>query len=182
MRNKTKIILFIMIIVMLIIMIILSSWKTSKYLIVNVITKSETSDEIKYVSIYPNEKSKKIDKFTSDDFQIYDAEYGCFSSYISNNGVLNRLKKIVLKDSNGNLVENDEIIIGIFQSAEKLKHDIWQFQVFRIRDEYFALVKLNVNWQSPCDFYEYNKDDKTLKLLKRFEGVDIIGLSLPKEG
>lgn len=171
-----------MIIVMLIIMIILSSRKTSKYLIANVITKSETSDEIKYVSIYPNEKSKKIDKFISDDFQIYDADYGCFSSYISNNGVLNKLKKIVLKDSNGNLVENDEIITGIFQSAEKLKHDIWQFQVFRICDDYFVLVKLNVNWQSPCDFYQYKKNDKTLKLLKRFEGVDIIGLSLPKEG
>lgn len=38
-----------------------------------------------------------------------------------------------------------------------------------------------INWQSPCDFYSYNKTDKTLELLERFEGVDVIGLSLPKD-
>ena len=177
MKNKTKILFFIIFIIIL----IFTLCKTPKELVVNLITKSETSEEIKYVSVYSNRKSKKIDPFISNDFETYNADYRCFSSYISGNRVLNRLNKIVLEDSKGNLVDNDEIITGIFQSAEKLEHDIWEFQIFKVLDDYFALVKLNVNWQSPCDFYQYNKTDKTLNLLKRFEGVDIIGISLPKK-
>jgi len=177
MRNKSKIILF----TIVIIMFILSSCKTSNKLVVNLITKSETSEEIEYVSIYSNGKSKKIDAFISDDFQIYNADSRSFSSYISNNKVLNRINKIVLEDSDGNVVDNDEIITGIFQAAEKLEHDIWELQIFKVLDNYFVLVKLNVNWQSPCDFYEYDKTVKELKLLHRFQGIDIIGLSLPSK-
>lgn len=175
MRNESKIFLF----TLVIIMFILNSCKTSKKLVANLITESETSEEIEYVSIYSNGKRKKIDAFISDDFQMYNADSRSFSSYISNNTVLNKLNKIVLEDSDGNIVDNDEIITGIFKSAEKLEHDIWQFQIFKVLDNYYALVKLNVNWQSPCDFYEYDKTTKTLSLLKRFEGVDIIGISLP---
>lgn len=177
MKNKSKIILF----TIVIIMFVLSSCKTSKNPIINLITKSETSEEIGYVSIYSNRKIKKTDAFISDDLQIYNADSRSFSSYISNNAVLNRLNKIVLEDSDGNIVDNDEIITGIFQSEEKLEHDIWEFQIFKVLDNYYALVKLNVNWQSPCDFYEYDKIDKELKLLHRFEGVDIIGISLPSK-
>jgi hypothetical protein len=122
-----------------------------------------------------------MDAFTSDDFQIYNADSRSFSSYISNNKVLNRVNKIVLEDSDSNVIDNDEIITGIFQSAEKLEHDIWEFQIFKVLDNYFVLVKLNVNWQSPCDFYEYDKTEKELKLLHRFQGIDIIGLSLPSK-
>lgn len=177
MKKKSKIILF----AIVIIIFLLSSCKIFKNPLINLITKSETSEEIEYVSIYSNGKSKKIDEFTSDDLQIYNADSKSFSSYISNNTVINRLNKIVLKDSDGNNVENNEIITGIFQSAEKLEHDIWEFQIFKVLDNYYALVKLNVNWQSPCDFYEYDKIDKELKLLHRFEGVDIIGISLPNK-
>ena len=177
MKKKSKIIL----VAIVIIIFLLSSCKTSKNPLINLITKSETSEEIEYVSIYSNRKSKKIDEFTSDDLQIYNADSKSFSSYISNNAVVNRLNKIVLKDSDGNNVENDEIITGIFQSAEKLEHEIWEFQIFKVLDNYYALVKLNVNWQSPCDFYEYDKIDKELKFLHRFEGVDIIGISLPSK-
>lgn len=179
MRNKSKIILFT--IVILIATFILSSCKTSKTLVANLITKSETSEEIEYVSIYSNGKSKKIDHFISDGFQIYNADSRSFSSYISNNTVLNKLNKIVLKDSDGNVVDNDKVITGIFKSAEKLEHDIWEFQVLKVLDNYYALVKLNVNWQSPCDFYEYDKTNEELKLLYRFEGVDIIGISLARD-
>ncbi|NLY47235.1 MAG: hypothetical protein GX053_14795 [Tissierella sp.] len=153
MKNKSKIILF----TIVIIMFVLRSWKTSKIPLINLITKSETSGDIEYVSIYSNRKSKKTDAFISDDLEIYNADSRSFSSYISNNTILNRLNKIVLEDSDGNIVDNDEIITGIFQSAEKLEHDIWEFHIFKVLDNYYALVKLNVNWQSPCDLYEYDK-------------------------
>ncbi len=176
MKNKS-IIVFIAVSIML----ILSSCKSSKKEIISLITKSESSEEIEYVSIYSNGKAKKRDPFVTNDFQRYRADSRSFSSYMSNNTVLNKLNKILVEDSHGNIVSNDEIITGIFKSAASLEHDIWEFQIFKVVDDYFALVKLNVNWQSPCDFYYYNKTDKTLKLLERFEGVDVIGLSLPKD-
>lgn len=180
MKYKSKIVVFIMLVIVLIIIFISTSYKTSKYLLVNLITKDEMSDEIEYIAVYPNKDSKKIDKFVSDDFQTYNADHGCFTSYIDNNKVFNKLNKIALEESLGNDAD-EEIIKRIFQVASKLEHDIWQFQIFRVDDKYFALVKLNVNWQSPCDFYEFDKTNGSLNLLKRFEGVDIIGISLPRE-
>ena len=148
-------------------------------MLVNLITKNETSGEIEYVSIYSHGSSKETDAFKSEDFELYTADSPSFTSYISNSKVLNKINKIVLTDSSGNIVDNDEIITGIFQSAEQIEHDIWEFQIFKVLDDYFVLVKLNVNWQSPCDFYEYDIANKELKLLHKFQGIDVVGLSLP---
>ncbi|MGX7394687.1 hypothetical protein [Carnobacterium mobile] len=175
MKNKFKLILF----VVVIIIIVSSLYITSKDLLVNLITKNETTGEIEYVSIYSNGSSKETDVFKSEDFKLYNADSTSFSSYISNGKVLNKVNKIMLKDSSGNVVDNDEIITGIFHSAEKIEHDIWEFQIFKVLDDYFVLVKLNVNWQSPCNFYEYDIADKELKLLHKFQDIDVIGLSLP---
>lgn len=175
MKNKFKLVLFVVVII-----IILSSlYIRSKDLLVNLITKNDISGEIEYVSIYSNGSSKKTDIFKSEDFKLYNADSTSFSSYISNGKVLNKVHKIILKDSLGNVVNNDEIITGIFQSAEKIEHDIWEFQIFKVLDDYFVLVKLNVNWQSPCNFYEYDIADKELKLLHKFQDINVIGLSLP---
>ena len=176
MKNKFKLILFLVVLVI----IVSSLYISSKDLLVNLITKNETSGEIEYVSIYSHGSSKKIDAFKSEDFELYTADSTSFTSYSSKNKVLNKINKIVLTDSLGNTVDNDEIITGIFQSAEKIEHDIWEFQIFKVLDDYFVLVKLNVNWVSPCDFYEYDIADKELNLLHRFEDSDVIGLSLPR--
>lgn len=152
--------------------------------ILNVITKNESTEEIDYVAICSNRKVKEIDEFISDDVEIYYADSDCFESYISQNKVLNKLNRIALEDSDGNTLDNDEIITGIFESAEKIKHDIWQFQVIKHGDDYYALVKLNVNLHSPCDFYKYDQTEKELKLLYGFDGVngvDIVGLSFPED-
>ena len=128
MKNKYKIVLIIIVTT-----IILSSCKPSNELVMNLITKSESSEELEYVSIYSNGKAKKIDPFVTVDFQLYNSDYGSFTSYRSSNKVLNRLNKIVVKDSHGNAVHNDEIITGIFRAAENIEHDIWQFQIFKTK-------------------------------------------------
>ena len=105
MKNKSIIVLFIAVSIML----ILSSCKSSKKEIIRLITKSESSEEIEYVSIYSKGKAKKTDPFVTDVFKIYNADSSSFSSYITNNTVFNRLNKIVIEDSSGNIVDNDEI-------------------------------------------------------------------------
>lgn len=176
MRNKFKLILFLVVIAI----IVSSLYISSKELLINLITKNETSGEIEYVSIYSHGSSKETDTFKSEDFELYTADSASFTSYISNNKVLNKINKIVLTDSSENIIDNDEIITGIFQSAEQIEHDIWEFQIFKVHDDYFVLVKLNVNWQSPCDFYEYDIANKELKLMYSFDSIDVIGLSLPR--
>lgn len=174
MKKEIKFILSIIVIVM----ILLSSYKISNSPLINLITRNETTGKIEYVSISSNWNSEEIDTFISDDFKLYNADSDSFSSYISNNKVLNKINNIALEDSAGTIVKNDEIITGIFESAEKIEHDILEFQIFKVVENYFVLVKLNVNWQSPCDLYEYDTVDKELKLLHKFQDVDIIGLSL----
>lgn len=176
MRNKFKLILFLVVIVI----IVSSLYISSKELLINLITKNETSGEIEYVSIYSHGSSKETDAFKSEDFELYTADSDSFTSYISSNKVLNKINKIVLTDSSENILDNDEIITGIFQSAEQIEHDILEFQIFKVLDDYFVLVKLNVNLQSPCDFYEYDIANKELKLMHSFDSIDVIGLSLPR--
>ena len=176
MKNKLKILMSILLIFIIIFALTLA-FKTK----IKVITKDEISGEIKYYSIYSKAYKREIDEFVSDEIEIYMGDNNVFRSYISDDGVLNKLKKTELKDSDGNIVENNETIIGIFQAAEKLKHDIWEFQVLKVEDQYFALVKLNVNWQSPCDLYKYDKDTKSLDLIYGFQSLDIIGILIPKE-
>ncbi|MER2226942.1 MAG: hypothetical protein ABS916_07810 [Carnobacterium sp.] len=175
MKNKFKLILFLVVIVI----IVSSLYISSKDLLVNLVTKNETSGEIEYVSIYSHGSIKETDTFKSEDFELYTADSTSFTSCISNSKVHNKINEIVLTDSSGNSVDNDEIMTGIFQSAEQIEHDIWEFQIFKVSDSYFVLVKLNVNLQSPCDFYEYDIANKELNLIHRFDDIDVIGLSIP---
>lgn len=176
MKNKSKIVVFMAVITIF----ILTSCKKYDPLGISLIIKDDISDQTEYVSLYSDEKSKEIDRFVSDDFEAYSGNLNTFSTYIFDSKVSNEINEIILEDSNGKIVKNNEEIIGIYKAAEQLEHDIWQFQIFKVMDRYFTLVKINTNWQSPCDFYEYNKTDKTLNLLSRFDGIDIIGISLEK--
>ncbi|BEP29239.1 hypothetical protein [Helicovermis profundi] len=178
MKKMVKVISVIIVIILF--AFILNSYQVPKRWLINLITNDERIDKIEYVSVYSNGNIEMIDKFKSDDIEIYTADSDCYESYISDNEVLNKLKKIVLIDSDGNTVDNDEIITEIFQIAEEIKHDIWKFQIIMDDDKYFVIVELNVNWQSPCDFYEYDQTQKKLILFHRFDDVDIIGLSLTK--
>lgn len=180
--NKIHIKILILIIAVVLVLKF-SLFESNSTPVLYVITQSETTHELEYIGIRSKWKSEKTSRFESDDFHLYKADPFCFISDVSNNKVRNKLNKIVLKDSKGNTVDNDEMFTEIFQSAEKIKHDIWEFQVIKSNDDYFALVKLNVNWQSPCDFYKYDKTKKELELLHRFDAVDIVGLSFPsREG
>lgn len=145
-----------------------------------VITRGESTNEVNYIAIDSNGNSREINKFVSDELKIYNASSRCFSSYIENNKVRNKLIEIEFDDIDDSL-KTDEIVRDICMSAERLEHAIWEFQIFKLADDYFALIKLNVNWHSPCDLYQYDINEKELKLLYSFDSVDIIGLAYPKE-
>lgn len=176
---KIKTIGFLFLVVIFFVLIAL--WKTTDEPIVNLITKNEESGEIGYISVYPNKRSDKINSFESDNFEIYTADSNTFTSYISDNKVLNKLNKIALRDSKENIVKIDKEMENIFKIVEKLEHEIFVFQIISIEDRLFVLVRLNVNWQSPNDFYEYDRIENSLNILTTLQEDYITGISLPKE-
>ncbi len=149
--------------------------------ILKVILQSSEADAstYEYLTVYHNGKSSSIDAFEPDDAAYYAAVHGDFDSYIENNTVHNILKATTLIDENNEEFEADEVIAAMMQSAaDSIEHDIWKFQAITTEGRYFAFVELNVNWQSPCVLYEYDAAENILIELCRWDGVDLIGISI----
>ena len=147
----------------------------------NLVTRNEETNEIEYLSVYSNKKVKKIKEFESEKIEILKAVPGTFTSYISDNKILNKLNNTVLKDSKGMDVEITDDLNNILKLSEKIEHDISKFEIITFNNRYFVIVGLNVNWQSPNEFYEYEAKHMTLNKLTTLQGVDVTGISLPKE-
>ena len=147
---------------------------------IHVMVENEETKGLAYYAILEDQKVEAIDAFVSDEFQLYTASSDSCSSHMDKEGVLNQVNKMALEDLDGHIIINDKTMIDIFKAAEDIEHDIWRFQIIQSGDRYFLLVKLNVNWQSPCDLYEFDVVNKKLKLLYSFDGINFIGLSLEK--
>ena len=149
--------------------------------VLKVIIQSEESDvaDYEYLVVYDNEKSAATDSFVPDDTVSYTAESGDFVSSIVNNKIVNTLGSTILIDDHGSETDADEIMTAIMQlGADTINHPIFQFTIIADRDRYFAFVKLNVNWQSPCILYEYDVKNGSLIELCRWDGVDLMGISI----
>lgn len=149
--------------------------------VLKVMLQTEKSDEAayEYMAVYDSGKSSVIDAFVSDDAAFYTAESGNFASSIVNNAVINTFESTLLIDDYGNKKNADEMMTAIMQStADKIDHDIIQFTIINDENRYFVFVKLNVNWQSPCILYEYDAETSGLTELCRWDGVDLVGISI----
>lgn len=147
---------------------------------VDVILKDSSTNELRYVAIHKN-KTRAIEQFESEEIKIYYAEDSCFSTYTKDNETYSKLLRIVLQDKDGNPIESNKTIENIFKAADGYPSNIWRFQVIQVGEEYFALIKINTNWVSPCDFVRYDKETQELELLKTFEDVDVVGIRLVDE-
>lgn len=152
--------------------------------IVSVIITSENresgSPEYEYYDVLDNGKVRKTEAFSPDSVVCLDALHENFSSEIIRNSVVNELRGTVITDQNGNTAPADDTLTDILNAAaETIRHDMTQFNILRDGDNYFAVVKLNVNWQSPCELYRYDRTAGTLEKLCRWDSVDIAGIALP---
>lgn len=149
--------------------------------ILKVIIQNEGSDaaDHEYLIVYDHGKSAATDAFVPDDTVSYTAEFGAFVSNIVGNKIINTLGSTLLIDDYGRKIDADEIMTAIMQTgAASIDHSICQFTIITDGDRYFTFVKLNVNWQSPCILYEYNVADGSLTELCRWDGVDLMGISI----
>lgn len=158
-----------------------SSGMQSPVLLVKIREQETAENTFQYLAVYPNGKTAETDAFDPEDAVFYTAAHGDFVSSIQNKTVINTLNATTLIDESGTEAEADEVIAGMMQAAaDSIEHDIWRFQAISAGTRYFAFVELNVNWQSPCILYEYNVEANHLTELCRWDGVDLIGISMPE--
>lgn len=149
--------------------------------VLNAIIQKENADAPEHVAVYSQGKTAEIGAFSPDDAVFYTAAHGNFETNVESNAVKNVLKARTLIDSDGSQIEADEILAKMMQTAaDTIDHEIWQFQAVVLGGRYFAFIKLNVNLHSPCILYEYDPTVVKLTELCRWDGVDLIGLSIPE--
>lgn len=91
--------------------------------------------------------------------------------------------KYIHMGMDGQPVENETYEAIVRTACGQIDHDIWEFQILEDGGRYFAFIKLNVNWWTPCDLYEYDPETDTLTELKEWDDVNLVGLEVlePKE-
>lgn len=161
----------------------LSGCGSSSTPIVSVVTSASNSENgastYSYYQVFDNGKAKKAEAFTPDNIERLDALHDNFSPSISGSSVVNTLQGTLITDQDGNEVPADSTLTDILTAAaDEIKHDIIQFDILKDGESYFTVVKLNVNWQSPCELYQYDQNTRHLNRLYRGDSVDIVGIAL----
>ncbi len=133
-------------------------------------------NEITYGIIYDDGGMETIDEaFESDGTLCYTADAFYFESKIVGDHLENTVKGTKVTDIYGTEIAPPEDIREILEVvAESVPHDIIKTRVFKSKSSYFVSVQLNVNWQSPNDFYQYDASTKRLNLLYSWDGVDVL--------
>ena len=133
-------------------------------------------NEITYGIIYDDGGMEVIDEaFESDGTLCYTADAFYFESKIVGDHLENTVEGTKVTDNLGNEVAPPDDIREILEVVgESVPHDIIKTKVFKCKNSYFVSVQLNVNWQSPNDFYQYDASTKRLNLLYSWDSVDVL--------
>lgn len=133
-----------------------------------------------YYNVYGNGKVRKTGEFKADDTaRFYTADIDCFSSDVVDGKVKNTLMNIVLTDESGDITEADTAMASLMQLlAGEIDHDILSAVIIEDKGQYFVWVELNTNWSSPCELYQYNEEENTIEMIGKWDGVDLIGISV----
>lgn len=151
--------------------------------VVKVKVECKDDSEIQYGLLYNNGGMEILGRcIAADDVNTFVADMSNFSLEIEGNKVVNRVLSTSVTDSHGNEIEADSTVQSILQAvATDINHDIIEAKIFEDGQEYFVAVQLNVNWQSPCDFYRYDADAGKLELLYSWDNADVQQISVYEE-
>ena len=146
---------------------------------VNVKLELNSSSEVKYEAINEDGSITVLTKApVLDDVDIYIADVNNFSASTESGKVVNKLISTAVMDNDGNEVEADEALGRLLQTiADSIQHDILEAKIFKDGQMYYIAIQTNVNWQSPCEFYQYNPSDGKLKSLCSWDDVSVLGVA-----
>ncbi len=141
-----------------------------------VVTKDVTNEEIYYYEVNDREYKRKTKNFDYDENDIYYLN-GCFDSYIdrpSNKIVNYRLDACTIVDKNDNEINIDETLNRIIDLITDVDHTILKSKIIRLKNDYYVVVALNVNWHSPYELYKFKNN--RLSYIYTFESEDVIAI------
>ena len=147
--------------------------------LIKTITTDLSDNSTNYSVIYDNGEIKEADFFVADDSEFLYATYYNFVSRIENGKIVVELKGTRITDSKGNSVEADETVKMLMQElADESEHDLLSVTVIIDNGNYYAFVKLNVNWCTPCILYRYDIGSGKLIELFCWDNVELTGIAL----
>ena len=146
--------------------------------LLRVALKSEDGQDAAYVceTVYASGKSRRCEAFTPDTCVFYTADYADFDTSALRSRRVNTLVATTLYDSVGNTITPNETMIAMMRAAaEQIDHAIFTFQIIVVNGQrYFAFVKLNVNWWTPCTLYEYEGGE--LRELAQWDNMRLLSI------
>ena len=132
-----------------------------------------------YETVYASGKSRSAGEFTSDHIAVYTADYTDFDFTNPRPCTLNRLVDTVLYNAHGEEIHPDKTMLAMMRAAShQLDHAIYEFQIVVDGERYFAFIKLNVNWWTPCVLYEFDLETGELEELCTWDNMELTGLAL----
>ena len=148
--------------------------------VVSVITQS-TDGEKEYQRLYNDGGAELLEEgFLPDKAEVIIADNTCFSSEIEGNKIITAWKGGDVLDLDGNSISPTKEQASVLKAlAENVEHEIIEAKIFEDKGAYFAAVQTNVNWQSPCHFYQYKFETKSLEQRYTWDDVDVLGVALP---
>ena len=149
--------------------------------VANIKIQNKDSSEIQYGILYEDGGFEMLDKaFESDGAEIYIANVNNYESKIEHGKVTNKLVNTIVTDSSGKESEADASLKQLLQMiAATIDHDILETKIFKDGKMYFIAIQTNVNWQSPCEFYQYNPDAGQLTNIYNWDNTDVLDVALP---
>ena len=148
--------------------------------LLHVALKSSGEQDAAYVyeTVCASGKSRRCEAFTPDTCVFYTADYADFDTSALHSHRVNTLVATTLYDSAGNAVTPNETMIAMMHAAaDQIDYAIFTFQIIVVNGQrYFAFVKLNVNWWTPCTLYEYK--DGQLRELCQWDNMRLLSVGL----
>ena len=176
-RTKVNIKYMVFIIIFALLACVSCADNSSEY--IKVCTRNRADNTEQYQVIYSDGHAKTTEPFADENIEIFSLDAAKSFSFAINNGIGEFSHAgNTITDSAGNKVNDsimDKIVDAVYKQSD---HMIFSFDIIRYEDRYFAFVKLNTNWQSPCYLYEYDIDSNILKKLYKWDNVDFISLSV----
>lgn len=144
--------------------------------VLNVIIK-DNENNLEYLTIFDNGKTKNTDEFNNIEFSKYSIDCTKFDSKIENNKIYNNVNDSIIYDIDGKAINNSIIKDLVLKIVDNIHHEIYYLDIFELDGKFYPFVKLNVNWNDPCYLYEYDTINKKINKLYVWQDVDLVGIS-----
>lgn len=146
--------------------------------VVDVELKDMNTGKISYECVHDNRTSIALESAVDmDDVTVYYGGLNIFNCDIIDGEIVNTVIDTSVLDDNENIIKDDPKVTEVLTAlAENVPHEFFEIRMFPEKEKMYIAAQMNVNWHSPCDFYEYDFETKKLKFLYQWEDTDVVGI------